>query len=128
MSEKRWLGDLIQTKESVTGEAVGKAESHIPKIEAPDSVKANDPFAIRVTVGPHPNLVEHSIRRIEVYFYEQGRPFNPVLVSVHEFTPVYSEPDVRLNLKLAKGGVFHVVEYCNVHGLWEARKDVRVVG
>jgi len=127
LSEKKRIGDLILTKESAAGEAISKAEAHVPKIEAPDSVKANQPFTIHVSVGPHPNMVEHSIRRIEVYFYEQGRPFNPILLSVHEFTPVYSEPDVKVNLKLAKGGGFHVLEYCNVHGLWEAHKAIKVI-
>jgi len=127
LSEKRKLGDLIQTKESATGEALSKAEVHVPTIEAPDSVKANESFPIRVTVGPHPNLVEHSIRRIDVYYYEQGRAFNPILVSTHDLTPVYSEPDVRVNLKLSKSGGLHVVEYCNIHGLWEARKEIRVI-
>lgn len=56
------------------GEAISKVESHTPKLEIPETVKANEPFELRIRVGPHPNTVEHSIRRIEVYFEEEDRP------------------------------------------------------
>jgi superoxide reductase len=120
------LGDLIYTPESARGEAVSKVESHTPKIEAPDRVKTDQPFTVRVTVGPHPNLIEHSIRRIEVFLEEDGRPFNPVILAAMSLTPVYSEPDVKLNVKLKKGGTIHAIEYCNVHGLWEGIKVIKV--
>jgi len=120
------LGDLIYTPESASGEAVSKVESHTPKIEAPEKVKADQLFTIRVTVGPHPNLIEHSIRRIEVFLEEEDRPFNPVMLATMSLTPVYSDPDVKLNVKLKKGGTIHAVEYCNLHGLWEGTKAIKV--
>ena len=120
------LGDLIYTPEKASGEAIAKVESHTPKIQAPEKVKANEPFEVKIEVGPHPNTVEHSIRRIEVYFQEDGRAFNPVLVASVELTPVYSEPKLTLTLKVSKSGVIHAIEYCNLHGLWEAKKKVAV--
>ncbi|MGQ9543927.1 MAG: class II SORL domain-containing protein [Candidatus Bathyarchaeia archaeon] len=120
------FGRLIYTPETAAGEAISKVESHTPKIEAPDSVSLGKPFEVRVSVGPHPNTVEHSIRRIEVYLYEDTRQFNPILLTTVDLTPVYSEPDVRLTVKLGKGGTIYAVEYCNLHGLWEARKEVKV--
>lgn len=60
------FGKLIYTPETAAEEAISKVESHTPKIEAPDSVKAGQPFELRVAVGPHPSTVEHSIRQIEV--------------------------------------------------------------
>jgi len=122
----KYFGSLIYTPETASGEAISKIESHTPKIEAPDAVKADEPFEVRVIVGPHPNTVEHSIRVIEVYFYEDGRPFNPILVASITLTPIYSEPDVRLKMKLRKSGVLYAIEYCNIHGLWEGRKEIKV--
>jgi superoxide reductase len=120
------FGKLIYTPETAAGEAISKVESHTPKITAPDTVTAGTPFEVRITVGPHPNTIEHSIRRIEIYLHEENRSFNPVLVAAVSLVPVYSEPDIRLNLKLDKGGTIYAVEYCNLHGLWEGRKSIKV--
>ena len=122
------FGSLIYTPETASGEAISKIESHTPKIEAPESVKADQTFEVKVTVGPHPNTVEHSIRRIEVYFYEEGRPFNPVLLSSTNLTPVYAEPNVKVASKLNKSGTIYAIEYCNIHGVWEGRKEIKVAG
>ena len=118
--------DLIYSPESVRGEAVSKTESHIPKIEAPDSVNIDEEFKVRVNVGPHPNTLEHHIRRLELYLYEEGRRFNPVLLATIELTPQYVEPKLELTLKLKKSGILYAIAYCNIHGLWENRKEVKV--
>jgi superoxide reductase len=120
------FGKLIYTSETAAGEAISKVESHTPRITCPDTVAAGKPFEVRINVGPHPNTVEHSIRRIEVYLHEEGRAFNPVFLAAANLTPVYSEPDMKLNLKLNKGGTIYAVEYCNLHGLWEGRKAIKV--
>ncbi len=120
------FGDLIYTPETAKGEAVSKVESHTPKIEAPDKVKAGEPFIIHVSVGPHPNKVEHSIRELHIYFYEEGRPFNPIHVASARFAPGITEPELTLKLKLEKSGVLYAVAYCNLHGLWESRKEIKV--
>ena len=120
------FGKLVYTPETAVGEAISKVESHTPKIVAPDSVKAGEPFEIKITVGPHPNTNEHSIRRIEIYFYEDGRTFNPVFASSITLTPVYAEPNIKLNLKLTKNSTIYAVGYCNLHGLWEGRKEIRI--
>ena len=126
MVQARKFGELIYTPEIASGEAISKVETHTPKIEAPDTVKAGEPFHVKVSVGPHPNTVQHSIRRVELYFYEEGRSFNPIRLATTELEPVYSEPEVRFKVKLKKSGVIYAVEYCNLHGLWEARKEIKV--
>ncbi|NPV62016.1 MAG: desulfoferrodoxin [Methanotrichaceae archaeon] len=108
------------------GEALGKRESHTPKIDAPEKVKAGEAFEITVSVGPHPNTVEHSIRSIEIYFYEDGRAFNPLKLARLEFAPVISEPLATITVKLPKKGVIHALEYCNLHGLWSNKKEIAV--
>ncbi len=120
------LRELIYTVGSARGEALSKVESHTPRIEAPDVVKKGEVFRVKVSVGPHPNTLEHSIRYIELYFEEEGRAFNPVLIGRYELTPVYSEPVVEAYLKLQKSGKLIALEYCNLHGLWENYRDVRV--
>ncbi|MEZ0346772.1 MAG: class II SORL domain-containing protein [Infirmifilum sp.] len=121
------LGDLIYTPEAASGEAISKVETHTPKIEAPDQVKAGEPFTLKISVGPHPNTIQHSIRWVEVYFEEEGRAFNPILLARVHFEPEYSEPEVNLKITLKKSGTIHAIEYCNLHGLWEGRKEIKVV-
>ena len=120
------LGELISTYDNAAGEALGKRESHTPKIEAPAKVKPDQVFDLKVSVGPHPNTVEHSIRWMAIYLYEEGRAFNPVILSNVSFAPVTTQSEVILKLKLAKGGVIHAVEYCNLHGLWSEKKEITV--
>lgn len=121
------FGDIIYTPEKASGEAISKVESHTPRIDAPDEVKAGETFEVKISVGPHPNKVEHSIRRIELYFYEEGKAFNPTLVASITLGPEIAEPDVKLKIKLRKSGVLYAIEYCNLHGLWEGRKEIRVI-
>lgn len=121
------FGELIYSPEKASGEAISKVETHTPKIETPDKVKANQPFKLKIIVGPHPNTIEHSIRWIEVYFYEKERPFNPIHLATITLTPAYADPSVELSLRLRKSGIVYVVEYCNLHGLWESRKEIKVV-
>ena len=120
------FGDLIYSQEEAPEQAISKAETHTPKIEAPDKVRAGEPFKVTIKVGPHPNTVQHSIRWIEVYFYEEGRAFNPITLAKIILEPEYAEPDITLTLKLKKSGVLYALEYCNLHGIWEARKEITV--
>ncbi|WP_455364835.1 class II SORL domain-containing protein [[Eubacterium] cellulosolvens] len=120
------FGKMIYTPETASGEAISKVESHTPKIEVPESVSPGTPFEVKVSVGPHPNTVEHSIRRIEVYFYEENRAFNPVTITTANLTPAYTEPNITLTMKVTKPGTIYAVEYCNLHGLWEGRKEIKL--
>ncbi len=122
----RKFGELIYTPETASGEAISKVESHTPKIEAPDKVRAGEPFTVKITVGPHPNTVEHSIREIHLYFYEEGRAFNPVHIGSARFAPEYMEPQLVVTLRLKKSGTLYALAYCNLHGVWEARKEIIV--
>ncbi len=119
------FGDLIYTREA-GGPAAAKAESHVPLIEVPEKVKKGEPFEVKVRVGPHPNEPQHSIRRIELWFYEDGRPFNPVRLASIELEPVYAEPEVTVKVKLEKSGTIYALAYCNLHGVWEERRDIKV--
>jgi superoxide reductase len=122
--EKNDLGSLIYTYDMAAGEALGKREAHTPKIEAPAKAKPDQPVTIKITVGPHPNTVEHSIRWLTVFFYEEGRAFNPISLAKVSFNAPTTEPEITLSVKLSKSGVIHALEYCNLHGLWSGKKEI----
>lgn len=127
MPESKNLGSMVYTFDNAAGEALGKRESHTPKIEAPPSVKPGQTFEVKVMVGPHPNTMEHSIRWIAVFLEEEGRAFNPIMIVKSSFAPVYSSPEVVFKIQLQKGGMLHAMEYCNLHGLWSGKKEIKVV-
>jgi superoxide reductase len=125
--EMKDLGAAIYTYDMAAGEALGKRESHTPKIEAPAKAKADEIIMLKVSVGPHPNTVEHSIRWLAVFFYEEGRAFNPINIAKVSFNaqPLV-EPEITLKVKLSKSGVIHALEYCNLHGLWSGKKEIMI--
>ncbi|RUM34272.1 MAG: desulfoferrodoxin [Archaeoglobus sp.] len=102
-----------------------KASNHKPKIECPESVKKGEKFELRVYVEGHPNKVEHSIRWIETYFYEDGRDFNPVMLCKSTFSE-FVNPDIKVEAKLENGGKIVALAYCNKHGLWSEEKEIKV--
>jgi len=94
------LGEIIYTSDVKEGPAAGKVESHVPKI---DVKKEGDYYKITVQVGPHPNTVQHSIKWIEIYFFKEGREFNPISLGRFEFEPELIEPYVSIMAKLERG-------------------------
>ena len=118
-----------------------KKEKHVPVIECPDEVKSGENFQVRVSLGKeigHPNTTEHHISYVTLYFQPEGGK-NTHQVGHYEFSahgedvkganqgPVYTHHEVVTSLNLAKSGTLHAVSLCNIHGLWESAKDVRVV-
>jgi superoxide reductase len=127
------LSDHIQ-------QADWKKEKHVPVIECPDSVKADDIFQAKVTLGKevaHPNTTEHHIRWITLYYHDEGGKFAHEVAHI-EFNahgesaegpnqgPVYTHHEAVTTLKIAKSGVLHAIAYCNIHGLWESSKPIQV--
>jgi len=104
-------------------------EKHVPVIEAPASVAAGEAFEVTVVVGkevPHPNTVEHHIKWIQVFAHIEGRPNNPVHVATFDIGPTFAAPKVTFSMMLEKNASIIVLEYCNVHGVWENSFDVNV--
>jgi len=118
--------DLIYSQETIKGVAATKAPTHLPKIKAPDEVKADQPFEVEVSVGPHPSTSEHYISKVEIYLSEEGRDFNPVHLASINIAPSYVEPTIKLTLKLKKNSTIHALAYCTLHGIWESRKEIKV--
>lgn len=127
------IGELYQS-------ADWKAEKHVPVIECPDSVKPDVVFDVTASIGKeiaHPNSTEHHIRWIRLFFradtdkfaYEVGNfEFNAHGESTEGANagPVYTHHSVTASLKLKKSGTIVATSFCNIHGLWENEKQVKV--
>jgi superoxide reductase len=128
------FGELFQT-------ADWKKEKHVPVIECPAQVKANEFFVVKVSLGKeiaHPNTTDHHIRWISVYFQPEGEKF-PYQVGHFEFTAhgesvegpdkssVYTHHEVSLSMKTGKPGAIYAAALCNIHGLWRSDKEIAVV-
>ena len=99
-------------------------KKHMPVIDCPDTVKAGEPFQVKIKVGGIPHVMEegHFIQWVEVKFGES-------LYARVELTPVLSLPEVTVTLvKSAKHGkgTLRVIERCNLHGAWEATKEIAI--
>lgn len=94
---------------------------HAPVIEAPEKVKAGEPFEVRLTVGEtlHPMSAGHYIHYIELL--AGNEPAGRV-----EFSSIFGVPKATLTLSLDKPVTLVAREYCNLHGLWESRKDIQL--
>jgi len=102
-------------------------EKHAPHIEAPDKVKAGEPFNVTVLVGketPHPNTIEHHIKSIQVYAKEGKKPV--VHVGTFELGPTYAVPKVTFPVMLKKSATLYALGYCNIHGVWDNSVEVEV--
>ena len=117
-----------------------KKEKHVPVIDCPDSVSAGEAFAVEASVGKevaHPNTTEHHIGTMTLYFLPEGAK-QAYQVGHYEFSahgqsaaganqgPVHAEPKVTVSLKLAKSGTLYALSLCNIHGLWESSKAIKV--
>jgi len=98
----------------------GMAKKHVPIIEAPDTVKANEPFAVKIKIGgidgvEHPNTLSHWINWVTLYAGER-------LISRVEFGSELSDKYVvTLNVTLNKSATLRAQEFCNLHGVWEGK-------
>lgn len=117
-----------------------KQEKHVPVIESSEVLKKGEFSKIIVSVGrqiPHPNTTEHHIRWITVYFLPAGEKF-PYEIGKAEFnahgesvqgpntSAIFTHPEVVLSFKTDKPGTLFASSYCNIHGLWQSSKELKV--
>lgn len=117
-----------------------KTEKHVPVIEAPEKIKIGEMLRVNVTIGkdvPHPNKTEHHIRWMEIFFHPEGEKF-PYQVGYTEFSAhgesvqgpdtstIYTHHEVSLSFKTQKSGMIYAFSYCNIHGLWQNSKELKV--
>jgi superoxide reductase len=97
-------------------------KKHLPVIDAPDRVKAGEPFPVTIEVGKllsHPNEPAHHIQWIVLLN-------GSVTLAIVQLTPVSSSPKVTLKITLEKNAKLRALERCNIHGEWEHSKEVKV--
>lgn len=127
------LGEYVQV-------ADWKKEKHVPVLDCPDSVKANECFNIKTQIGKevsHPNTTEHHIRFIRLFFQPEGGTAT-YLIGNFEFCahgesgegpdtgPIYTDHEVVASCKVTKPGVIYAISFCNIHGLWENSKEIKI--
>lgn len=127
------FGELFQA-------ADWKTEKHVQVVDCPDQVKAGDFFPVKVTLGKeiaHPNTTEHHIRWIYVYFQPEGEKF-PYQIGHFEFSAhgesaqgpdkssIYTHHEASVSMKTGKPGVIYAAALCNIHGLWQSQKEIKI--
>ena len=127
------FGELYQT-------ADWKIEKHVPVIECPDQVKADDIFTVKASLGKeiaHPNTTAHHIRWISLYFQAEGDKF-PCQIGHFEFcahgestegpdtSSIYTHHEAGISMKTGKSGTIYATALCNIHGLWMSAKEIKV--
>ena len=101
-------------------------KKHVPIIEAPSNVKANEPFAVKIKVGgidgvEHPNTLSHWVNWVALYAGER-------LISRVEFGSELSDKYVvTLNVTLNETATLRAQEFCNLHGVWEGKPKEVIV-
>ncbi|MCL5037276.1 MAG: class II SORL domain-containing protein [Chloroflexi bacterium] len=127
------LSERIQT-------ADWKTEKHVPVIECPDTVRADELFEVKASIGKevaHPNTTEHHISWINLYFQPEGVKFTHHVASFEfaahgEYTdgpnmgPVYTHHAGTATMKISKPGTLYALAYCNIHGLWQSEKEIKI--
>ena len=117
-----------------------KKEKHVPVIDCPDSVAAGESFSVTASLGKeiaHPNTTEHHINWIQLFFKPEDEKF-AYEVGRFEFSahgesaaganegPVYTDHSITASLKVGKSGTLQALALCNIHGLWESCKAIKV--
>lgn len=115
-----------------------KTEKHVPIIECPERVQADDYFQVKVTLGKavaHPNTTEHHIMWMQLYFQPEGAKA-PYQIGHFEFSAhgasvdgpnestVYTHHEAAASMKTGKPGTLFAVAYCNIHGVWQSSKEL----
>lgn len=117
-----------------------KKEKHVPVIECLDQVVEGEIFSVKVSLGKeiaHPNTTEHHIRWIQLFFKPAGGEFiyqvGSFEFSAHgesvqgaNYGPVYTNHSVTAELRINAPGTIHALAYCNIHGLWENQKKIKI--
>ena len=102
------------------------AKKHTPIIEAPETVKAGEPFAVKIKVGgidgvEHPNTLSHWVNWVALYAGER-------LIGEVKFGAELSNGYVvTMHVSLKESTNLRAQEFCNLHGVWEGKaKPVKV--
>lgn len=97
-------------------------KKHTPVISAPDTGETGQPLSVSVEVGKllaHPNEIGHHIEWLDLYE-------DKLFLARVDFSGGRVSPKTTLELKLKKGGLLRAFASCNLHGVWEGQKEVKI--
>ncbi len=98
-------------------------KKHYPTIEAPESVKARESFSVKISVGKelaHPDEGGHYIQWVDLYA-------DDAYLARFDFTPTVSGAPLSVTLKLNYDCTLRAISRCNLHGMWEGSKKIKIV-
>ena len=96
------------------------AKKHVPIIDFPEAVKANESFSVKIKIGgidgvEHPNSLSHWINWVALYAGDR-------LISRIEFGSELSDKyGVEIKTTLNKSTTLKAHAFCNLHGIWEGK-------
>lgn len=116
-----------------------KIEKHAPILTAPDEVNAGEFFRVTAHLGEaiaHPNTPQHHIAWMSLYFLPDGAKL-PIQLAHGEFCahsasagtepgPALTAPRMSAEVQLTRSGTLQAVAYCNLHGVWQTSKAIRI--
>jgi superoxide reductase len=95
---------------------------HVPRIMAPDSVARGAPFEVEIRVGEklHEMIPAHYIDWIDLYAGD-------IFLTKFVITPNFNQPICKVAVTLNASATLRAIEHCNLHGLWEGNREIKVV-
>jgi superoxide reductase len=123
MAEAGFFCQVNQVKDPNNKEPL--EQKHLPVIEVPGKIKAEQFFTAKIRVGEieHPNENGHFIQWLELYVSD-------VYLGRFDFAPVMTKPEVTIPLSIAHGNRkthLRAVSRCNLHGIWESAREIEIV-
>jgi len=102
-----------------TGELDTLQREHLIEIDAPNEVKAGEPFQATVRLPDHPSTTEHHVAWMRVFVDDD-------LITFLTFAPVWQRPEVTFTFALSGGSRLDAVIECNKHDLWGMARPISV--
>lgn len=120
---------------------IGRRKKHVPIIDCPSLVKADEFFEVTVSLGrevTHPNTTEHHIRWIYLFFHPDGQQFTYDIARFEfnargesakgpEKGPVHTHHQGSTAMRVSQPGTLYALALCNIHGLWESSAEVKLI-
>jgi len=96
-------------------------KKHAPVIRVLELAQPGKAFAVEVAVGEvlHPMTDGHHIHHVELF--AGNEPAGRL-----EFSRTLNEPRATFYLVLDRSATLIAREYCNLHGLWESRVNLKI--
>lgn len=95
---------------------------HVPQIKALGSIKPGVPFEVEVRVGKklHEMIPTHYIDWVDLYA-------DDILLAKFILTPNFTQPICKVWVTVSHSATLRAIEHCNLHGLWEGTKKIKVI-